>query len=254
MALTDHKITDGDISTNGVQSAPDKLTGTAAENKMIFDRLIKNVVQECLIGLIDELVTALAGKMAAPDHEGAAGQYLKTDGAGGRSWDTPEGSGDMLRAVYDTDHDGRVDNADAALVCSGNAATATRLQNAVSISVKDATEEHGGASVSFDGSGGVVLTLPATIAAAIVGNLSGNASGNAGTATKLATARTLLVKNGDGNKGASVSFDGSSNVELPLPATLNTTLGTTKLNANSYGDALPAPGTPGRLFFLRAGA
>ena len=179
---------------------------------------------------------------------------MQSDGQGGVTWDTPSGSGDMLRSVYDADRDGRVDSADAALSCSGNAATATKLAEAVSLLIQDATAAHSGASVSFDGSGNAVLKLPATIAAALIGNVTGNVSGNAGSATKLATARTLLVKNGDGNKGATVSFDGSSNVELPLPATLNTTLGTTKLNANSYGDTLPAPGTPGRLFFLRAGA
>lgn len=247
MALTDHKITDGDISTNGVQSAPDKLTGTAAENKAIFDRLIKNVVQECLNGLIDELVTALAGKMPAPEDMGAVGQYMKSDGQGGVEWDTPEGSGDMLRAVYDTDMDGRVDSADAALTCSGNAATATKLQNAVSLLIRDADESHSGAAVSFDGSGNAVLELPATIAAALIGNVTGNAA----TATRLATARTFLVKNGDGNKGASASFDGGGSVELPLPTTLNTTLGTTKLNADCYGDELPETGTEGQLFFLK---
>ena len=251
MALTDHKITDSDISTNGVQSAPDKLTGTAAENKAIFDKLIKNVVQDCLNGLIDELVTALAGKMPAPGSMGAEGQYMKSDGQGGVEWDTPSGSGDMLRAVYDTDMDGRVDNADKALTCSGNAATASKLYTARTLTVKDNGQTHSGPAVSFDGSGNAVLRLPATITAAIVGNVTGNLTGNAGTATKLSTARTFLVKNGNGNKGASVSFDGSGNVELPLPATLNTTLGTTKLNANSYGDTLPATGAEGQLFFKK---
>jgi len=36
------KILPSDITTNGVQSAPDKLTGSAAENKAIFDKLIAN--------------------------------------------------------------------------------------------------------------------------------------------------------------------------------------------------------------------
>ena len=35
------KITDEQISTKGVVAAPDKLTGTAQENKMLFDRLIR---------------------------------------------------------------------------------------------------------------------------------------------------------------------------------------------------------------------
>ena len=256
MALTDYKITDADVSTNGVQSAPDKLTGTAAENKAIFDRLIQNVVQDCLNGLIDELITALAGKMPQPEDMGLAGQYMQSDGQGGVTWDTPTGSGDMLRAVYDSDRDGRVDSADAALSCSGNAATATKLAEAVSLLIRDATEAHSGAGVSFDGSGNVVLKLPATIAAALIGDVTGNVSGNAGTATKLRTARTLLVKNGDGNKGASASFDGSGNVELPLPNKLNTQLGAVVLESGvSYGttaqmNAIQNP-EEGRLFFVK---
>ena len=251
MALTDYKITDGDVSTKGVSGAPDKLTGTAAENKALFDRLIAEVVKEKLNDLIDELAAELALKMPQPEDMGVAGQYMQSDGQGGVTWDTPSGSGDMLRAVYDTDMDGRVDSADAALSCSGNAATATKLASAVMMTVQDATAAHSGAAVSFDGSGNVVLKLPATIAAALIGNVTGNLTGNANTASKLNVARTFLVKNGDGNKGASASFDGSGNVELPLPATLNITLGTVKLNGNSYGNSLPASGEEGQLFFLK---
>ena len=57
MSLADYKITDSDISTNGVVAAPDKLTGTAAENKRIFDRLIRESVKELYNGLIDALTT-----------------------------------------------------------------------------------------------------------------------------------------------------------------------------------------------------
>lgn len=54
MALANKKITDSLLQT-GVISAPDKLTGTAAENKLVFDRLIRNIVAQSLNPLIDEL-------------------------------------------------------------------------------------------------------------------------------------------------------------------------------------------------------
>lgn len=54
MALASKKITDSVLQT-GVISAPDKLTGTAAENKLVFDRLIRNIVAQSLNPLIDEL-------------------------------------------------------------------------------------------------------------------------------------------------------------------------------------------------------
>lgn len=136
-------------------------------------------------------------------------------------------------------------------VMEGAVESATRLATARLLSVQDATAAHTGEAVSFDGSANASLRLPATIAAALIGNVVGNLTGNANTATKLGTARTFLVKNGDGNKGASASFDGSGNVELPLPATLNITLGTVKLNGNSYGNILPASGEDGQLFFLK---
>lgn len=56
MALTNRKITSTDISTKGVIAAPDKLTGTAAENKAIFDRLIREIVKEVVNGIVDDLV------------------------------------------------------------------------------------------------------------------------------------------------------------------------------------------------------
>lgn len=253
MALTDKKITDNDISTKGVQGAPDKLTGTAAENKALFDRLIREAVKEKFNALIDELVTELAGKMAAPQTDGAAGQYLMTDGAGGRSWSSPSGSGDMQKSVYDSDNDGRVDEAETALVCEGNAATASRLQTARTITVQDnAITPHGGFPVSFDGSGNIVLRLPPTIAATFIGTLTGNVTGNAATATKLANSFRIALSDGS-HAGASRNVDGGGDVTLPLPDTIRADLecGRIVLDEDSCGDTLPAPGTPGRLFFLR---
>lgn len=58
MALTNYKITDGDISTKGVVAAPDKLTGTAAQNKAIFDRLIREILKVDINNVIDALVAA----------------------------------------------------------------------------------------------------------------------------------------------------------------------------------------------------
>lgn len=167
MALTDYKITNTDVSTKGVQSAPDQLTGTAAENKALFDRLIAEVVKEKLNDLIDELVTELSAKMAAPETEGTDGQYLKTDGAGGRSWGTPAGGGDMLQSEYDTDGDGRVDAADTALT----AGLAAALSDPRTFTVKDYDQTNAGPGVSFDGSGNVVLRLPQVIKATLNGKL-----------------------------------------------------------------------------------
>lgn len=61
------KITDNDISTYGVQSAPNKLTGTAAQNKTVFDALIQQVVKVRFNALIDELIGAGAAAQLGVD-------------------------------------------------------------------------------------------------------------------------------------------------------------------------------------------
>lgn len=195
MALTDYKITNTDVTGKGVQSAPDRLTGTAAENKAVFDRLIAEVVKEKLNALIDGIVAELAGKMPAPGSEGSVGQYLKV-GESGVEWDTPSGAGDMLKSAYDKDNDGRVDEADTALVCRGNAATATKLETGRSFTVKDNSQSNAGPAATFDGGGDVVLKLPETIRATL--------AGNAATATKLAAKRKI----------GGADFDGSAPITL----------------------------------------
>ncbi|MBQ9459589.1 MAG: hypothetical protein IJU66_06610 [Oscillospiraceae bacterium] len=55
MSLESYKITDSGVRTNGVASAPDRLTGTAQENKSLFDRLIGGYVKNLINGLIDRL-------------------------------------------------------------------------------------------------------------------------------------------------------------------------------------------------------
>ncbi len=56
MSLNDYKITQGDIASKGVQAAPDVLSGSPAENKAIFDRLISEAVAVQFNALIDKLV------------------------------------------------------------------------------------------------------------------------------------------------------------------------------------------------------
>ncbi len=53
MKFENAKIQPSEISANGVVSAPDRLSGTAAENKAVFDRLIKNVVAEKFNSFVD---------------------------------------------------------------------------------------------------------------------------------------------------------------------------------------------------------
>ena len=82
-------------------------------------------------------------------------------------------------------------SATTALACTGNSATATKLQTARTIN-----------GVSFDGSANITVTAAAN------GGTSASCTGNSATATKLQTARTI---NG-------VSFDGSANITVTAAA------------------------------------
>ena len=60
MSIQEQKITEAAIAANGVQSRPDKLTGTAAQNKTVFDALVTAVVKERFNALLDELTGTTA--------------------------------------------------------------------------------------------------------------------------------------------------------------------------------------------------
>lgn len=67
MSFTNQKITAGDITSQGIQSKPNKLTGTAAQNKQAFDNLVSAVVKEKFNALIDELLAAGAAAQIGVD-------------------------------------------------------------------------------------------------------------------------------------------------------------------------------------------
>lgn len=133
MSLEQHKITQEEITQKGVVSAPDKLTGTARENKTIFDKLISFTGLSKLNPLIDELIS-MFGTVNATLVQKAdkATTYTKveTDTALNLKADKATtytkietdtqindkiiaiGAGDMAKAVYDTNNNGAVDAAD----------------------------------------------------------------------------------------------------------------------------------------------
>ena len=60
MSIQEQKITEAAIAANGVQSRPDKLTGTAAQNKKVFDALVTAVVKERFNSELDVLTCTSA--------------------------------------------------------------------------------------------------------------------------------------------------------------------------------------------------
>lgn len=79
MSIQEQKITDAAIAANGVQSRPDKLTGTAAQNKKVFDALVTAVVREKFNALIDELTgTSAAAQLGITTIPGFSAGNVQT--------------------------------------------------------------------------------------------------------------------------------------------------------------------------------
>ena len=76
MSLTEHKLTQENIRQYGVVAAPDRLTGTAQENKKLFDRLIREVFAGDFNALIDELAE-IGVEQAVLLPEGAGFKYVR---------------------------------------------------------------------------------------------------------------------------------------------------------------------------------
>ena len=79
MSIKEQKITEAAIAANGVQSRPDKLTGTAAQNKKVFDALVTAVVREKFNALLDELTgTAAAAQLGITTIPGFSAGDIQT--------------------------------------------------------------------------------------------------------------------------------------------------------------------------------
>lgn len=75
--ILDRKITDAQLSSYGVVSAPDKLTGTAQENKAVFDKLVKEAVAADVNGLIDDLTASTGADNIGANLSGAPGETIQ---------------------------------------------------------------------------------------------------------------------------------------------------------------------------------
>lgn len=101
MSLNNYQITDDAIAQKGVVAAPDKLTGTAAQNKAIFDRLIRETVKGLHNGLIETLAsTGGAGEIGTTTISGLSGENVQAVlGSLKTLLDTKSASADMTAAL-----------------------------------------------------------------------------------------------------------------------------------------------------------
>lgn len=102
-----------------------------------------------------------------PVNDGDNNQYLKTDGSGVLVWDTPAGSGDMLKATYDVDEDGLIDQAsggtefDTSGVTNGQILIGNSTGNVFALATLTGT----GSQVTItNAAGSITISLPQNIA------------------------------------------------------------------------------------------
>ena len=79
MSIQEQKITEAAVAESGVQSQHDKLTGTAAQNKKVFDNLVTAVVREKFNALLDELTgTTAAAQLGITTIPGFSADNIQT--------------------------------------------------------------------------------------------------------------------------------------------------------------------------------
>lgn len=101
MGLSDFKITDADITSKGVQASPDQLSGTAEDNKKVFDRLTSGPVRDGHNKLIDALVALGVERLIQYGSEGIKYIRLNADehievSSDGVTWTEVASSGHLI--------------------------------------------------------------------------------------------------------------------------------------------------------------
>lgn len=101
MGLSDFKITDADITSKGVQASPDQLSGTAEDNKKVFDRLTSGPVRDGHNKLIDALVALGVEQLVRYGSEDIKYIRLNTDehievSSDGVTWTEVASSGHLI--------------------------------------------------------------------------------------------------------------------------------------------------------------
>ena len=116
---------------------------------------------------------------------GTSGYYLKTNGAAANpAWSSPAGSGDMLKATYDTDDDGTVDGADLATVAERVRKASTELTiSSGSITITQGIHRVDGESDAADD----------------LNTIAGGTNGDIIFLYPENSARNITIKNGAGN-------------------------------------------------------
>lgn len=98
--MENYKITDSELNS-GVVAAPDTLTDTPRNNKLVFDRLPRLIAGK-FNGFVDSVIAKFANYYTKVEVDDAITDIMVEAGAG-----------DMLKGIYDKNQNGIVDNAEA---------------------------------------------------------------------------------------------------------------------------------------------
>lgn len=116
MSFASQKIGASEVAAFGVQSQPDKLSGSAAQNKAVFDALVEKLVAARFNALIDELQDA-----------GAAAQIGVDPGSGITADNVQEALEEILGAMQDMSQGSVADGSITAAKLSDGAVTGAKI-------------------------------------------------------------------------------------------------------------------------------
>lgn len=199
MALTDYQITAAELAAKGVVSAADTLTGTPAQNKAVFDRLITEVVAVKFNQLIADLQDMLSGGIASYLPESLTGAQIPLSGyekpsAGGAVAGTDTVNAAVGKLEKNLDAKAQLDSFSKLA-----AAQASARIVAVTASKTLALSDAGTLQQCAGESGGITVTVPASSAVAFpVGTEIELAEYSGSYTTAIAAAEGVTIHSADG--------------------------------------------------------
>jgi hypothetical protein len=152
------------ITGNWVNTANPWADNEVADNLTISGGTINNTPIGATTASTGIFTTLETGTLKVTGGTPATGKVLTSDASGNATWQTASGTGDMTKATYDTNNDGKIDNA---------ATTATNANTASTIVARDASGNFSAGTITASG----LAVTGGTPAAGKV--LTSDASGNA---------------------------------------------------------------------------
>lgn len=239
MSIQAQKITDAEIAAAGVQSQPNKLTGTAQQNKAVFDALVKNLVKARFNALIDELTGS-----------GAAAQLGVDPFSGMTATNVQDALAELVQAMADITQGSVADGSITTVKLADGAVTALKLADGAVTTDKLADAAVTAAKIALlaittallaDGAVTEAKLADGAITEEKIGDgavTAGKIASGAVTAVKMASNAVETAKIKDGNVTSAKLANGAvTEAKLGSGAVTNGKIGASAVSTGKIADA-----------------